>query len=240
MTTTAELTTVPQLDKDLQQIEAMSAQYLQTISNPDIGRLAKTLCTANNIQIMRNLLTPKRMEIFMGLMNSPLGFRTDKKGKDSYAMEEVREVLIAALLNGVFPYGNEFNIIASNLYVTKEGFERKVRETDGLTDLEVIAGVPRLYEGRTIVRMAARWRLHGVIQELSSIDGKPGREFPIKVNQGMGDDGIIGKATRKLLKAVWVQIHGSEQSLLADGEIEEPAQIADKQGELPLGKGKAS
>jgi hypothetical protein len=93
-----------------------------------------------------------------------------------------------------------------------------VREFPGLTDLKLDFGVPRTApntKGALIVGQAS-WRLNGQKDTLS-------REIPVRVNEFMGVDAIIGKAERKLLKLVYQRLTGSEQSI-QDGEV----------GDLPL------
>jgi hypothetical protein len=121
----------------------------------------------------------------------------------------------------VFWTGNEFNIIAQRCYITKEGYQRKTREIPGLTDLNTAFGVPVQHNGHTVVRCAARWKLRGSAMELTDSEGKPGRMIPIRVNQGLSVDAMLGKAERKTLKAVWENVYGSEHTP-NDGEADEP------------------
>lgn len=88
------------------------------------------------VKMMRDALTPQVMEqVFMPLMNTKIGFRTDKdpnrprKKKDGtyetvkpYSVEVVRDCIIDAVINGLMPTGNQFNIISGSMYPTKEGY----------------------------------------------------------------------------------------------------------------------
>ena len=66
----------------------------------------------------------------MPLMNTKVGFRTDRDGKPDkngrvkppYEVATVREAIIDAAIIGLLPTGNQFNIISSTMYPTKEGY----------------------------------------------------------------------------------------------------------------------
>src|SRR5262249_34743664 len=154
-----------------------------------------------------------------------LGFQTDKDQQGGYAEPAVKEALVEAMLLGVFPVGGEFAIISGRVYITRQGFERLVREIDGLTDLEVVPGVPAQHNGETCVGVAARWRCRGVPCELSDGDGKVGRVFPVRINKAMGVDAVIGKAKRKALAAIYAQVLGSEHSIPDPEDESLPAAI---------------
>ncbi len=226
MTATAETTTRAQaqpllaLDtkhrQALDRIEEIAAAYALESTREHLGFLGRAIVTAKGIGLLREALSNDIMGFFMPLMNSPLGFKTDRpsRGKPQpYSVDEVRSVLVAAILNGVPLVGNRFNIISAQLYVTKEGYEDKVGGIDGLTDLEVIPGLRQNREGRTVMRMAVRWKLDGKQYELLDHEGKPGRTFEIPADEYSGPDQVVGKATRKALKAAWTQIMGSAKSL---------------------------
>ena len=163
-------------------------------------RFERAVILAAGIRGLRSLLTGEMMSDVMALQNTALGFRTDKPG--GYDEATVREALIEATLRGVYPVGNEFNIIAGRCYVTKEGFTRLLREYPGLSNLRLDLGIPQLRDGGAIVRCKATWTLDGQPDELEC-------EIPIRVNQGMGADAILGKAERKLRARVWNRLTGS-------------------------------
>lgn len=206
-----------QLPTEIQQasaaLDVLAEQYALTMSDGAMGRLQRALITAKGVELLRDAINDDVMKMVMSLMDNPLGFRCDK----AYPKEKVKEVLVAALLSGVYPLGNEFNIIAGNLYITQNGYRRKVRELPGLTDLVVSPGVPTVHNGQTCVRFGATWKLDGKPQMLRDAEGKPGRVFAI-ITHGQGSpDQAVGKAIRKGLKAVYDQVTGSEQS----GEVDD-------------------
>lgn len=86
---------------------------------------------AGIVNRLRAALTDEIMtQYFMPLMNSKVGFLTDKPGYDrktgevkpTYSVNVVRDAIIDAAFMGLLPTGNQFNIIADRMYPTKEGF----------------------------------------------------------------------------------------------------------------------
>ena len=173
---------------------------------------ARELMVAGSINDLRLALTDDLMKPLMGLMNTDLGFRTDKDptravdGKDKdgrpivpYGVEVVRDVVIQAKMLGFRLVGNEVNIIAGRFYAAKNGYRRKLTDKKsfpGLTDFRDSYSSPEVIEGKgTIVKCEASWKRNGVPDSFSA-------EFGIRVNAGMGADAVIGKAERKLCKRV--------------------------------------
>ncbi len=146
---------VPEADlKDIMALDAASkaanAQLIQ--ASIDGNEMAKAIILSRAVQTLRSLMTDKIMDDVMLLMNSPLGFKTDrppgakdKEGRDIplYNKHQVRDVMVQALIRGFRFTGNEINIIAGQFYGTKEGYERLLDDLPGLTDLRVDVGVPR-------------------------------------------------------------------------------------------------
>lgn len=200
------------------------------------NQMLKCLATAEATQALRTLLTDEMMRSVMRLMNSPLGFRTDRDGKTRnkngdvipvYTVAQVRDPLIVGMLKGFRPVGNEMNIIANNFYATKEGMERVIGEYPGLTDLRLTPGVPHMSGGGALVEYLASWKLQGKADSLAC--AAPTKEAPgdtrlaIRVNAGMGIDAILGKAKAKMLKRIFELVTGSEQTL--DEEAADPCEV---------------
>src|SRR4051812_23283034 len=89
----------------------------------EAGSFEAEIAVAETMGEMRSLLTGEVMQPILALMNTDLGFRTDRdakvqpKDKDGnpmmpYAVEVVRDCVIEAKLRGFHVVGNEFNIIA--------------------------------------------------------------------------------------------------------------------------------
>lgn len=174
----------------------------------ELSTFKRTLSIASAIGELRSLLTPKVMEPIMNLQNTSLGFKTDQTS--GYQVDVVRDCLIEACLNGVYPVGNEFNIIARQCYITKEGFAHKLRDIHGLS-YTITPDIPHLNtEGTAILEMTIEWTYNGK-------SNTKAMKFAIRVNKMMGADAIIGKATRKARAWLYTTITGQE---VGDGEAE--------------------
>jgi len=201
---------------------------------------SQAISMAGAMQEIRASLTDEVMQkAIMPLMNSKLGFRTDKdpnrpawnkrtqkmEAPESYKIATVRECLIEATLRGLPPVGNCWNIIASQSYTTKEGLWFLIgKKVPGLTDFKVCVGVPKMIHAAGDARNAAddeakgalvacyaTWKMHGVVDRTD-------RDIPIRVNAMMGSDAIMGKAERKILAAAYAQITGT---VLGEGDVSE-------------------
>lgn len=92
---------------------------------------------AGIVNKLRGALTDNVMcEFFMPLMNTKVGFLTDKPGYDkktgevkpTYSINVVRDAIIDAAFMGLLPTGNQFNIISERMYPTKEGFTHLLKK----------------------------------------------------------------------------------------------------------------
>ena len=188
------------------------------------GSMAAELQVAQAMYDLRAMLTPEVMTPIMNLMDTDLGFRTDKDPKQldrngkpniPYHVDVVRDVVIEAKLRGFHTIGNEFNIIAGRMYAAKNGFRRKLtdgKSFPGLTGFRDTYEVPRLVGDKgAIVKCKAVWTLNGKPDSAEF-------EFAIKVNSFMGADAIVGKAERKLCKRVHDLISGVHTP---DGDVDD-------------------
>lgn len=112
-------------------LACQTAQNMQLQNNACAAFQAVVVVTQ-----LKQALTDEVMDaVFMPLMNTTIGFRTDKdpnkpaKQKDGsykapqpYSREVVRDCLIDAISIGLMPTGNQMNIIAGRMYPTKEGY----------------------------------------------------------------------------------------------------------------------
>ncbi len=173
---------------------------------------------ASAIDELKLLLTPQYMKPIMALMNNKLGFKTDKNkaGGDRYSEETVQNCLIEAVLYGVQPVGNQYNIIAGQSYITKEGFGYLLANFSGLR-YKIAMDLPRIGNGNTSAAITAKisWTINGVTdnQELP---------IPVKMDAYTTTDAIIGKATRKARHWLYQTITGSE---LPEGEMDFEAEV---------------
>ncbi|MGC4017523.1 MAG: hypothetical protein QM755_23860 [Luteolibacter sp.] len=231
-------TSIAPLESSMGRLDAIAAGA-SLLSAPG-APFSQAITTANAIREIRDALTDEIVStVILPLMNTRLGFRTDRDPNrptwdrqsrsmnvpEPYPLATVRECAIEATLRGLPMVGNCWNIIASNSYVTKEGFWFLIRHRiEGLTDFKVFIGVPKMIRAAgdaknakdedakgAVVPCHATWKVHGQADRVE-------REIPIRVNTGMGADAIMGKAERKILAAAHAQITGTT---LGDAEVSE-------------------
>lgn len=178
-------------------------------SNQLLG-FEKAYLIANAAGELKKLLTSEYMKPIMELQNNRLGFKTDKP--TGYDESTVKNCLIEAVLTGVQPFGNQFNIIAGNCYITKEGFGYLLSNMKGLS-YEIIPGLPRINADKSsaAILMKCEWTMEQV-KKTRDLD------IPVKMNNFMGTDAVIGKATRKARAWLFNTITGSE---IGDGDASE-------------------
>ena len=202
--------------------------------------LTQMVALATGIQQLRKVLNKDLVEsTFMPLQGSALGFITDRDRDGGYDGQTVRDCMIEGLIHGLRPVGNEINIISGRCYATKNGYARLVSEFEGLTDLELMPGVPHAAGDGALVPFTARWRLNGkpdqiVLEYVKRPDGSiSDTRIAVKVNKGMGADAILGKAERKMLKRIHTRLTGSKLSL-TDGDAMDTTGVAVSEPTPPL------
>lgn len=204
--TEADFTAIARLD-DL--VTASQTALVEAESKP----MLKGILYARAMNQIRDGLSGPVLADIKRLAGTPLGFKTDRDSGDRrYSDEVIRDVAAVALLDGARIVGNEFNIIAGNYYRTKEQLERRVREWPGLTRLRIELGLPAFSQGNdwAFVSAWASWKLDGIANsiECKFDDAKRDTRIAVKVNAGMGIDGIHGKAKRKLYHRIWEILKG--------------------------------
>lgn len=189
--------------------KALDASIGKLIGAKGVEGMEMLYLRASVVDELRKALTKEIMEPIMGLQGLRIGFKTDKL----YDITVVRECLIEAVSFGVQPTGNQFNIIAGNAYITKEGYGYLLGKITGL-DYDIIPELPRISQDKNsaAVKVKIAWNIGNGAKHEKEM------EFPIKTNQYMGADGVIGKATRKARKWLYEKITGIETS---DGDIED-------------------
>jgi len=195
-------------------IESVLGECSQ-VATRSLAPLVQGFRTARGISHLRKALTDDVMRVVMDLQGTRLGFQTDK----TYPAEVVRECLIEAMMLGLRPVGNEWNIIAGNCYAAKNGLLRLVREFPGLTNLEIIPGVAELRGNTALQPMRANWLLDGepmaMIRDRSETADT---RISVRVTGTPSPDAIIGKAIRKLAAAIYEKLTGLE---IGDGDAGE-------------------
>ena len=200
------------------------------------GNFARTIAYGMAVAELREALNEKVMKALMKLKNSKMGFRTDEGPKVSpYSMEVVRDCVIEAATLGLQCVGNQFNILGGNMYVTKEGFTfllRQLVKQGRLQDMRFVYHPAEIKESSTqgVSRSGDVYQKierEGLVKvEVSCVfDGKPVNEcleFVIRVNAGMSQDAVLGKAERKA--KAWLYNHLTDQAV-SDGEAEAEAPV---------------
>lgn len=199
------------------------------------GNFARTIAYGMAVAELREALNEKVMKALMKLKNSKMGFRTDEGPKTGvYSMEVVRDAVIEAATLGLQCVGNQFNILGGNMYVTKEGFTfllRQLVRQGRLEGMRFVYHPAEIKESSTqgVSRSGEVYQKierEGLVKvEVSCVwDGKPVEEcleFVIRVNAGMSQDAVLGKAERKA--KAWLFNFLTDQAI-SDGEAEVQAE----------------
>ena len=181
------------------------------------NQFEKTFAIADVVQRLQGLLTTQVLKPIMDLQGKKLGFKVDKP----YPENIVRDCLIEATINGVYPVGNQFNIIAGNFYITKEGFAHKLKNISGLS-YQLSCGIPKTQPAGAVVDVDIEYTFNGE-------NKKKVLPLAIRVNSGMGSDAIIGKATRKASAWLYNTITGQN---LQDGDTDDIINVTPKTSKL--------
>lgn len=206
-----------------------------------LPQMQQAIVLAGGMKAMRAALTEDVVkQLFMPLQGTSLGFRTDNDKGGGYDWVTVRDCVIESMVRGFQVVGNEFNIISGRAYFTREGFERRVTEWPGLSALELSPGVPHTVADKgALVPYRARWLLNGKPMELVRDlvkDPTTGevrdQRIPVRLNSGMGPDGALGKARRKMLAAILDRLTGAKFTTV-DGDALETEGV-----EVPGGEAK--
>jgi hypothetical protein len=198
-------------------VDPVAIEEILTTSNviaiQRLPAVQQAIVLASGLAQLREIITVDvTKRLFLPLCGTRLGFVTDLDRKEkAYPIEVIRDCVIDAMLHGLRPVGNEFNIISGNMYPAQAGLGRLVREYQGLTNLELIPGIPNVKEGRAAVPYLATWLLNGTrmtlecrYDEATKLDTR----ILVTVNNGMGPDAILGKAERKIYARILKRISG--------------------------------
>lgn len=203
----------------------MNQTVINVIGSESANGFVKAYMVANAVKELKEMLTPEYMEPIMALQGNKLGFKTDKDlakdgGKGTgYSQDIVKNCLIEAVLMGVQPSGNQFNIIASNCYITKEGFGYLLSKIDGLS-YDIVPELPRINQDKSSAAIVMN-----ITYSISGITKSKKLDIPVKMNSYMGTDAVIGKATRKARAWLYNTVTGSE---IADGDISDADVVSTK------------
>ena len=187
------------------------AQSLQLVN--DFG---SAFIAAGVVKTLREVLTDEVMEeVFMPLMNTKIGFLTDrsmsaKKPKTPYTIPVVRDSIIDAVGMGLHPTGNQFNIIAEKMYPTKEGYTFLLRKLN--CKYIITKGYDKTPANSPYAEISTtiNFEENGKRQSLTL-------NHMIKKNDYTSHDQLQGKAEKKSKKALYEYLTGHD---LGDGDIE--------------------
>jgi len=184
-----------------------SAASLQTLNNAGAAFEAVTV-----VALLRAALGDDVMKkVFMPLMNTKVGFLTDRDGKrpDSkgnikplYSIDVVRDAIIDAVSIGLLPTGNQMNIIAERMYPTKEGYTSLLKKINVkyMMDVSFDQGTN---PGFAVIPVKINYEHEGVKNSFSII-------ATVKKDAYSSHDLLRGKAERRAKKALYEYITGCD------------------------------
>lgn len=203
------------MDKMLEVSRKIDNELTSVFGNSQLKGFEKAHKLASGIDTLRTLLDDEYMGNIMKLQGSKIGFRTDKDKKQDgskgtgYPVEIVKDCLIEATLIGLEPIGNHWNILAGNMYVTKEGAEYLLNK-EGVKHI-LRFGSPKIDQQQKVARLdvEVEWTHEG---------NKSKEIVPVstKWNAYTTEDAIQGKATRKARVWLYNRIHNTQ---ISDGDI---------------------
>lgn len=188
------------------EVACSSATSLQIASNFGAAFEAVTL-----IKSLREILTDEVMkEVFMPLMNSKIGFLTDRTGKPGkngqvmplYSISDVRDCLIDGIGMGLLPTGNQMNIIAGRAYPTKEGYTALLKKI-GVKYLVNVGFDKNVSETYAEVPVTIPYEFNGEKKSLAVV-------VSVKKDSYSSMDQIRGKAERRAKKILYEYLTGTD------------------------------
>lgn len=188
------------------ELACKEAQGLQIINN-----FGAAFQAVNVVSLLRQALTDEVMDkVFMPLMNTKIGFLTDRNGrpnsrgevKPPYSREIVRDAVIDAVAIGLLPTGNQFNIIAERMYPTKEGYTSLLRKLGVKYFIEVSHDKSQT-QGFAEIPCKITYQYNGEKNGFSII-------ATVKKDNYSSPDQLRGKAERRAKKALYEYLTGCD------------------------------
>lgn len=236
-------TLIPQSKlEDIQRLDTILAQCREVIreSQP----MTRAFATAAAMREIEKAITKEMFADIRNLMNSPLGFKTDRRpGQKARNGEEVKEYhdlvikrcVIVALLAGCELAGNQFNIIAGQCYFTKEFMERTVRSWPGLTEFYMELSPANSHGAKSAVMEGrATWKVNGRPFSVECFkDGDRDMRIVVNAHNTSGPDQLRGLGESKLLRRVVSRLTGlnlddesNDDVNVVDGKLKSPVHVA--------------
>lgn len=166
---------------------------------------------AKVITLLREALTEEVMEkVFMPLMNTKVGFRTDRDGKPDkngrvkppYEVATVREAIIDAAIIGLLPTGNQFNIISGTMYPTKEGYTALLKKIGAKYIIDVQQDTSQ-NPAYAVFPCKVMYSFNGDKNSLTV-------QATVRRDQYSSNDQLRGKAERRAKKALYEYLTGTD------------------------------
>lgn len=189
-----------------------------------VGNVAAAFNAVSIVTLLREALTDEVMDkVFMPLMNTKIGFMTDRTGKPNkkgqtlplYSRDVVRDCIIDAVIIGLLPTGNQFNILAERMYPTKEGYTALLKKLGVRYVIEI--GQDKS-QNPQYAELACKINYnHNGEKNSFTVN------TTVAKNDYSSNDQIRGKAERKAKKALYEYITGSD---FGDGD-ESSTQVID-------------
>ena len=188
------------------ELACKEAQGLQIINN-----FGAAFQAVNVVSLLRKALTDEVMDaVFMPLMNTKIGFLTDRNGRPNsrgevkplYSKEIVRDAVIDAVAIGLLPTGNQFNIIAERMYPTKEGYTSLLRKLGVKYFIEVSYDKSQT-QGFAEIPCKITYQYNGEKNGFSII-------ATVKKDNYSSPDQLRGKAERRAKKALYEYLTGCD------------------------------
>lgn len=217
--------------KETFELACKEAQGLQIVNN-----FGAAFTAVHVVTLLRNALTDEVMTtVFMPLMNTKIGFLTDRNGRPNsrgdvkpfYSTNVVRDAIIDAVAIGLLPTGNQFNIIADRMYPTKEGYTALLRKLGVKYFIEVSYDKSQT-QGFAEIPCKISYRYEGETNSFSIV-------ATVKKDSYSSPDQLRGKAERRAKKALYEYITGcdfgdadDESSRVLDAVAEEISEEANK------------
>lgn len=207
MTTNENTQQVAILDIAKKKFEAacMEAQSLQIVNN-----FGAAFTAVSVVKMLREALTDEVMkEVFIPLMNTKIGFLTDRTDrpdirgnkKPLYTIDVVRDAIIDGVSIGLLPTGNQINIIASNMYPTKEGYTALLKKIGCKYFINI--STPVLQENTADITCKINYEFQGEKNAFAIIAN-------VKKDAYSSFDQLKGKAERRAKKALYEFLTGCD------------------------------
>ena len=116
--------------------------------------VAESMAMAFGIAALQDAIKehPQAVGVLLRMGGHKWGFKTDRDAYDGGGTQYKPDVLVPcfceALMSELRPIGNEFNIIQSSMYTTKEGWSGLLSRLPGVTEVDPRSGAIVDYEAR--------------------------------------------------------------------------------------------